>query len=194
VFEGEQAADRPPVIVYLYDGAMDVEKMEKGENRMFGDDDLAMVSRFFRMVRVDADNIDDERMRAEYAKRLPAFYALAPDGEVLARKAGRVSARSLTAFLGKAYRNVYRKSVRPRIKALERFLDELEDAEVEVAKVREEIDRIEQRLARGRKPRLLRDLADTRKELAQAEQALAALEQKKKTIVAPPTSGAAGDN
>lgn len=193
VFEGE-AANRKPVLVYLYSASADLEKTEKLENRMFGDDDLAMASRFFRCVRVDADAIRSESLRREYAPRLPAFYLLDPDGKVLTRKCGRATPGNLVGLLRRGYRETYGKSLRPRLTRLEKYLDRLEETETAVLEAEDEVNRLEDRLARRDNRRMRLRLEEARKVVAQLRAKLDEVKKEEAKVLAPPAAEAADND
>jgi len=187
VFDGADQVLMKPVIVYFYSGRMDEEKLEKTERKMFGNDDLAIATKFYRCLRIDADQISSEKIRALYVKKLPTLYVLNAEGKVLARKEGALSAPSILGELKRAYKKVHGVNLAPRIKSFSRFLDRLDKASDKVAELRARLAAAEERLARKETPRNKKKVQALLEQVEKAEEALAALETEKEKLLLPPT-------
>ncbi len=152
-----------PLVVWFYDGDTETADQQKLERKMFGDDDLAISSKFFRCLKIDVSKIEDAEVRTQYAKRTPTLYVLSPSGETLMKKAGRMTTKTVMSGFSKAFKKIYNLRLRSEVRKLNKFLVKVEKAEDAVSAAGVKVKLLKERLAK-------RDVARTRKALKAAEE------------------------
>ena len=185
-----------PALVYI-SRALDEEERLELEQRLFGREDLVMGTRFFRCYRIDESWIKDEKVREEYAKKLPALILLDSKGEEFARLTGPVAARSLYARMERLYRDVYGDRLGAQIRRIADVLDEIQKSEDTLADLAYEIDTLKQRIEDNDSKSAERNLAKKTKELEEEQKRFEELMVRFDEMVAAPavesSETAAGD-
>jgi len=189
VFDTESPEGKP-LLVWFFPGNMDSVKLEKLEKKMFNCDDLSVASKFFRCLRIDADQIENAAVRKRYAPKLPTFYLLGPKGKILYKRMGTVRGKSFCSALELAYKHVYGASLRSRITAYNRLLNKMEKVEINMAQVKAQVTTLQGRLLRRDKASTRHKLEQAQAKLAKLKKGLARLDEQRTLLEQPPSKNA----
>jgi hypothetical protein len=189
--ELERTGGQRPLFVNISPamGEVNMEDLIKLEQKMFGKDELVMATLFFDCYRVDASTLSRDD-RETFARTLPAFLIVMPDGKIAAKANGVQSPGGLLGMLGKAYRDVYRAPINPALQKLEANLAQVEKIEDKAAALDAQIDEFQKRLQKEEKPSVRKNLVEAQAERAQAAEALAALAADREKLLAAPAASA----
>lgn len=174
-----------PVLVYVAPPGLDTTKQEALEKILFGDDDLALASRIFRFKRLAVSELSDSQ-RAEYAPKLPAFIAMNGDGQVTLKASGTLPAKSLLAFLGKAYSAQYKGALPTQLDGVRKNLDQTEKVEDRLFAAQTRLRERSEKATERPSAKDSADLAKLTREVEAIELEKAALETARAKLIAPP--------
>jgi hypothetical protein len=178
-----------PVLVYFYSGSTDDEKLEKAESKMFGNDDLAVATKFFSCLRIDVDQIENQEIRKRYAPKTPTFYVLDGAGKTLKKRTGNLSSKAIVSELVKAYKSVYSDNLSKRIKTFNKFLNRLEKLADKIAVLDLKITEQDAAIAKRDTPRKRKKLAGFKLQQVTNRAEMVKMEQERDMLLAPPASG-----
>ncbi len=176
-----------PLVIWFHDGDTEAALQKKQERKMFGDDDLALASKFFACLKIDVSKIEDAKVRDQYAKRVPALYVLSPSGATLMKKSGKMTAKTVMSGLSKAFKKAYKINLRSKVRKLNKFLIKVEKAEDAVSAAGVKVKLLKERLTKRDIPRTRKALKDAEKVAIEAREALAKiLEERDSMLVLSP--------
>ncbi|MCA9322586.1 MAG: hypothetical protein KDB53_17725 [Planctomycetes bacterium] len=184
LFELSSAKNRP-ALVYVHGMAEDAEKAEEMDQKLFGDEDFVLASRFFRFYRINEADVTDESIREKYLSKLPAFILLDAQGNEVDTMNGRNNHRRLTGSLSKLFSKHYVGSMKKHLSALSKHLKEIERAEDKVADAQRFVDFSEERVESRSTPQAERQLAEKKAELAEAVKVFEALKGELDALTSP---------
>ncbi len=120
---------------------------EKLESDMFGTEEVILGTRFFRCFMINADDIQDEKIKAEYARKLPALVFLDGRGEEVLRLRGKSRASRVQAAMKRVFGDHFKASMPRVLRAMTDGLDDLQKAEDKMADAKRLLDEVEDRMA-----------------------------------------------
>ncbi|MCB9834013.1 MAG: hypothetical protein H6807_16245 [Planctomycetes bacterium] len=143
-----QLSDRKhvPAIVYIHD-SLEAEAEAELEADMFGNEDLILGTRFFRCYRINASSIQDEKIKAEFARKLPTLVFLDGRGDEVMRLQGKNRASRVQSAMKKVFGDHFKVSMPKVLRQMSDLLDDVERAEDKMADARRLLDDVEERMA-----------------------------------------------
>lgn len=168
----ELGDDQRPTFVFLWNPETSFDEDGKVEKQLFGKDELALLSHYFRCVRVPSNELTEDEQKA-YLRNEMGFLVFDAEGGLVAKAPGPQSAAKLTRLLGKTWATVYGENPAKRLKALDNALDELSKAEDAVANLGRTLKDAEERAEKSDRRKNIEKLEETKAKVAEAEGALA---------------------
>lgn len=135
-----------PAIIYIHD-SLESEEQAELEADMFGSEEVVLGTRFFRCFRINANDIPDEKIKADYGRKLPALIFLDGRGEEVLRLQGKTRATKVQGAMKRVFGDHFKASMPKLLKEMSDWLDDLERAEDKMVDARKFLDQTEERMA-----------------------------------------------
>lgn len=180
--DGAEAAR--PVMVYVPDAAMALERRQELEAKMFGDDDLALASRIFRFVRLEPDQLSGSQ-RDDLAPKLPAFILMDGRGQIVSKTTGVKSPSALLKGLSKTYSVQYKGSLARQVQQVDSVLKSIEKLEDKIFYANLNLTELRKRNEAKPTAKLTKSIEEATKELEAQQSELTSLREQRTKLMTP---------
>lgn len=176
------------ILLYVHDGALKREEAEKIEKELFKDDDIAILSKIIRFVKLDGTQLP-ESLREEYAPALPTVHVFDGLGEKLYTLPQPRTKRHVEVALNRVFKAQYRISLTRWMKDMEKCLREIEQREDQTYALTDSLKKIKERAAKRMTASKKRQIKKAEDELKELREEISRIEKMRdEQLLNPPLS------